>query len=187
MWKTPVLGKPFVPPEVAGQGHRATTIDSWGINIAWGILSTPVIDREANRMYCANWMLQPNGKPALFVHRIDLSTMREIGAPEPIVASLGQHDVHGKPVELHPDQKQRAALLLVPLTGQHKTLFVATAGEAMALRESLPAAGIDYATKQAEDLPSEVAHIGSVNGDAQPERRSSADVLNPTGAVASGQ
>jgi 1-acyl-sn-glycerol-3-phosphate acyltransferase len=44
-----------------------------------------------------------------------------------------------------------------------------------------------YATKQAEDLPSEVAHIGSVNGDAQPERRSSADVLNPTGAVASGQ
>ena len=96
MWKTPELGKPFVPPEVAGQGHRATTIDSWGINIAWGILSTPVIDREANRMYCANWMLQPNGKPALFVHRIDLSTMREIGAPEPIVASLGQHDVHGK-------------------------------------------------------------------------------------------
>ena len=128
MWKTPELGKPFVPPEVPGQGHRATTIDSWGINIAWGILSTPVIDREANRMYCANWMLQPNGKPALFVHRIDLSTMREIGAPEPIVASLGQHDVHGKPVELHPDQKQRAALLLVPLTGQHKTLFVATAG-----------------------------------------------------------
>ena len=128
MWKTPELGKPFVPPEVPGQGHRATTIDSWGINIAWGILSTPVIDREANRMYCANWMLQPNGKPALFVHRIDLSTMREIGAPEPIVASLGQHDVHGKPVELHPDQKQRAALLLVPLTGQHKTLFVATTG-----------------------------------------------------------
>jgi len=44
-----------------------------------------------------------------------------------------------------------------------------------------------YATKHAEDLPSEVAHIGSVNGDAQPERRSSADALNPTGAVAAGQ
>src|ERR1700757_4041400 len=33
-----------------------------------------------------------------------------------------------KPVVLHPDQKQRAALLLVPLRGQHKTLFIATTG-----------------------------------------------------------
>lgn len=52
-----------------------------------------------------------------------------------------------------------------------------------------------YATKHAEDLPSEVAHIASVNGDvngevkgeASTERRSSADVLNPSGAVAAGQ
>jgi outer membrane protein assembly factor BamB len=128
VWKTPQLGAPFVPPEVPGQGHRSTTIDSWGINIAWGILSTPVIDLDANRMYCVNWMLQ-NGKPALFAHRIDLSTMTEIGGPEPVVASLGgQIDAHGKPVTLHPDQKQRAALLLVPLRGQHKTLFFGTTG-----------------------------------------------------------
>jgi hypothetical protein len=129
VWKTPQLGAPFVPPEVPNPDHRSTTIDSWGINIAWGILSTPVIDLDANRMYCVNWMTQPNGKPALFVHRIDLSTMMEIGAPEPIAADLGTHlDVHGKPVVLHPDQKQRAALLLVPLRGQHKTLFFSTTG-----------------------------------------------------------
>jgi outer membrane protein assembly factor BamB len=129
VWKTPQLGAPFVPPEVLGQGHRSTTIDGWGINIAWGILSTPVIDLDANRMYCVNWMVQPNGKPALFAHRIDLSTMTEIGTPEPVVASLGtQIDAHGRTVMLHPDQKQRAALLLVPLRGQHKTLFFATTG-----------------------------------------------------------
>src|SRR3954454_2376645 len=29
VWKTPQLGAPFVPPEVPGQGHRSTTIDSW--------------------------------------------------------------------------------------------------------------------------------------------------------------
>lgn len=127
-WKTPQLGAPFVPPEVPNQGHRSTTIDSWGINIAWGILSTPVIDLDANRIYCVNWMLQ-NGTPALFAHRIDIATMTEIGTPKPIEASLGADvDAHGKPVKLQPDQKQRAALLLVPLRGEHKTLFVATTG-----------------------------------------------------------
>src|SRR3954453_5415570 len=44
-----------------------------------------------------------------------------------------------------------------------------------------------YATKQAEDLPSEVARIDTVDGESSTERRSSADVLNPTGAVAAGQ
>jgi hypothetical protein len=127
-WKTPQLGAPFVPPEVPNQGHRSTTIDSWGINIAWGILSTPVIDLDANRIYCVNWILQ-NDKPVLFAHRIDIATMTEIGTPEPIEASLGtQVDAHGKLVKLQPDQKQRAALLLVPLRGEHKTLFVATTG-----------------------------------------------------------
>jgi hypothetical protein len=87
-----------------------------------------VIDLDANRIYCVNWMLQ-NGKPALFAHRIDIATMTEIGTPEPIEASLGAHvDANGKPVKLQPDQKQRAALLLVPLRGEHKTLFFATTG-----------------------------------------------------------
>jgi hypothetical protein len=134
VWKTPQLGLPFTPPETQRPGqHRSTSIDAWGINISWGILSTPVIDLDVGRMYLVNWMVQPNGKPALFAHRIDLSTMTEIGTPEPIKAQLGNHTgpnitVQGKPVVLQPDQKQRAALLLVPLRGEHKTLFICTTG-----------------------------------------------------------
>jgi hypothetical protein len=129
VWKTPQLGAPFVPPEKPGEGHRATTIDDFGINIAWGILSTPVIDLDANRLYCVNWMTQPNGSRALFAHRIDLSSMTEIGAPEPIKANLDpKRDAHGNPIALHPDQKQRAALLLTPLRGRNKTLFFSTTG-----------------------------------------------------------
>ena len=43
-----------------------------------------------------------------------------------------------------------------------------------------------YATKKAEGLPSEVVRIESANGHGD-VRRSSADVLNPTGAVAAGR
>ena len=138
-WKTPALGAPFNPPENQQPGrHRSTAIDGWGINIDWGILSTPVIDLDENRMYVVNWMTQeaPPGPPqrSLFAHRIDITTMLEIGSPIPIRAALTDEqgkpvlDARGKPVELHPDQKQRAALLLVPLRGPHKTLFVATTG-----------------------------------------------------------
>jgi outer membrane protein assembly factor BamB len=138
-WKTPALGTPFDPPENEKPGeHRSTRIDGWGINIDWGILSTPVIDLDENRMYLVNWMTQevPPGPPqrSLFAHRIDLGTMQEIGSPTPIQATLTDEqgkpvlDALGKPVVLHPDQKQRAALLLVSLRGAHKTLFVATTG-----------------------------------------------------------
>ena len=87
VWKTPLLGTPFKPPETQKAGeHRSTTIDSAGINIHWGILSTPVIDLDTQRMYLVNWMMQPNGKRGLFAHRIDLSTMQEIGTPDFVAA-----------------------------------------------------------------------------------------------------
>jgi hypothetical protein len=44
-----------------------------------------------------------------------------------------------------------------------------------------------YATKKAEGLPSEVAHVEAANGHAKAPPRSSADVLNPTGVVAASQ
>jgi hypothetical protein len=139
VWKTPSLGTPFDPPENQQPGHhRSTPIDGWGINIDWGILSTPVIDLDENKMYVVNWMTQeaPPGPPqrSLFAHRIDLTTMQEIGSPIPIQAALTDEqgkpvlDARGKPVVLHPDQKQRATLLLIPLRGTHKTLFIATTG-----------------------------------------------------------
>jgi outer membrane protein assembly factor BamB len=139
VWKTPTLGTPFNPPETQKPGqHRSTTIDSKGINILWGILSTPVIDADTSRMYVINWITQENPpnppQPSLFAHRIDLATMQEVGQPLRIQATFTDEqgkpvlDAHGKAVVLHPDQKQRAALLLVPLHGAHKTLFAATTG-----------------------------------------------------------
>jgi hypothetical protein len=52
LWKTS-LGEPFNPPEVQEPptAHRKTTIDLFGINILWGILSTPVIDIDTKTMY----------------------------------------------------------------------------------------------------------------------------------------
>jgi hypothetical protein len=126
-WNTPQgqLGTPYNPPLTSKPGRpRWTGIDSAGINFLWGILSTPVIDLDTNRMYLVNWMVQSNGKPALFAHQVNLNTMQGIGQPQPIKASVLNEQ--GVAVSLKPDQKQRAALLLVPLRGAHKTLFIAT-------------------------------------------------------------
>lgn len=132
IWKTQ-LGAPFVPPATQVNGHRSTGTDFWGINIAWGILSTPVIDLDASKLYAVNWMVV-KGQPALFLHQVGLSDGKEIGKAQAITGVIkgpnGQPlmDATGKPLKLGADQKQRAGLLLVPLTGQHKTLFIATTG-----------------------------------------------------------
>jgi hypothetical protein len=134
LWKTQ-FGEPFLPPENQKPGqHRSTKVDSHGINIRWGILSTPVIDLDANRMYLVNWTLGPDKKPALTAYQLNLLDGSQIGQGVALKAVLTDangnvvNDALGKPVELHPDQKQRAALLLVPLRGQHKALFIATTG-----------------------------------------------------------
>lgn len=53
LWAKPTnLGRPIKPKPQPGKGApSASDIDLWGINILWGILSTPVIDAEtdANR------------------------------------------------------------------------------------------------------------------------------------------
>ena len=135
LWKAS-LGEPFRPPETQKPDeHRRTTIDLYGINILWGILSTPVIDLDAKVMYCVNWMVQADGKPALFLHRLRLEDGKETSEPVGglrIAASLTDKDGkqvtddRGQPVTLHPDQKQRAALLLT--SGSPKMLFAATLG-----------------------------------------------------------
>lgn len=135
VWKTPVLGTPFRPAnDPKGPKPTSTVIDTWGINILWGILSTPVIDLDKNRMYFVNWRVQADGKVGMFAHQIDISTMLPVGLPIQLQAQLkdvnGNPAIgpHGGPVELQQSQKQRAALLLVPLRGAHKTLFIATTG-----------------------------------------------------------
>ena len=126
-WNTPQLGTPYNPPLTNKPGKpRSTGVDSNGINNLWGILSTPVIDLDANEMYLVNWVAQNNKNPTLFAHRVDLGKMVEVGQPKPIQASVVNEQ--GVTVSLRPDQKQRAALLLVPLRGANKTLFIATTG-----------------------------------------------------------
>lgn len=137
LWKTS-LGEAFRPQELQQPGeHRKTTIDLYGINILWGILSTPVIDVDAKVMYCLNWVSQADGRPALFLHRLRLEDGRETSEPAgglrleaSLIGKDGKPaiDDHGQPVQLHPDQKQRAALLLTPLSGSQKMLFAATVG-----------------------------------------------------------
>jgi hypothetical protein len=135
VWKTPQLGTPFRPAhDPKGPRPTSTVIDNWGINVLWGILSTPVIDLDANRMYFVNWRVDANGKLGVFAHQIDISTMQPVGQPIQLQAQLkdAQGNTvaghHGAPVQMQQSQKQRAALLLVPLRGPHKTLFIATTG-----------------------------------------------------------
>jgi hypothetical protein len=131
-WRTPQLGTPYKPAhDPHGNSPTATVIDSWGINILWGILATPVIDLDAKpnpQMYFVNWRLQNTGKPALFAHRIDITTMQPVGQPVAVAASHPGPGPGGNAATLHPDQKVRAAMLLVPLRGSKKTLFFSTTG-----------------------------------------------------------
>ena len=138
LWKSTLLGKPY-KPIVKQKGdathHRETNVDLWGINIMWGILSTPVIDLDAQQMYLTNWTEggDPNS-PVLLLHRIRLSDGIEIGMGQKLNGALKDAngnpvmDARNRPVQLNPNQKERAALLLSPLRGPHKTLFIGITG-----------------------------------------------------------
>jgi hypothetical protein len=124
-----VVEKPYRPALDPRHPPNGTVIDMFGINILWGILSTPVIDMDAQggpAMYVVNWVAEQPTKPVLKLHALRLKDGKEFQPALPIQASIT--NAAGKKVSLHADQKQRAALLLVPLRGQHKTLYVATAG-----------------------------------------------------------
>jgi hypothetical protein len=132
IWPEPTsLGQPFFPRQTSNPDqHRSTENDVWGINIRWGILSTPVIDIDQHLMYIVNWMDHKHHE-ALFLHAMDIRTGREIGKPKPLAASaLGPN---GQQIKMGADQKQRAALLLVPLGNSRqahvpKKLIVAISG-----------------------------------------------------------
>lgn len=128
IWNKPAsLGPPFHPRVTSKPGqHRATEVDIWGININWGILSTPVIDLDAHKMYIVNWTIDANKKRLLRVHALNLEDGKE---PKPAIGiQASMTNAAGKTVTLGQGQKQRAALLLVPLQGQHKTLYAAFTG-----------------------------------------------------------
>ena len=123
VWPGPVnLGRPLLPGPFE--------IQLFDINIHWGILSTPVIDPEANTMYIVCWTSQDGSlaNAQFQLHALDIATGQPRHQPIAIKANAA---AQGAPnVQLVPSRnKQRAALLLTtPLDTadtQHKTLFAA--------------------------------------------------------------
>ncbi|MGZ3848272.1 MAG: hypothetical protein ACXVBR_17895 [Flavisolibacter sp.] len=107
------------------KGSKA--IDQYLINDHWGILSTPVIDGETQRIYCVCWISQDGTveKASHSLHALDLRTGAVVhpalslegaiydpggGIPKQKFASLAR--------------KQRSALLLTHVNGV-KTIFIA--------------------------------------------------------------
>jgi outer membrane protein assembly factor BamB len=132
LWPAPVnLGPPVRPKPV--DPHPATEIDRWGINILWGILSTPAIDIETKTLYAVAWS-SPNGSvdnASHSLHAIDITDGSVRHAPLIIQASAPDQVAAGQAVPrfVSSRQKQRSSLLLAPMRDaggvEHKTLFVA--------------------------------------------------------------
>jgi hypothetical protein len=137
LWTSSLLSPPYKPIAMKANNPegRETNVDMWGINILWGILSTPVIDLDKQQMYVVNWTQGPDPQhPVLLLHRLGLADGKEIGKGQALTGTLKDSsgnpvlDARGKAVELNSDQKERAALLLSPLRGDHKTLFIGITG-----------------------------------------------------------
>jgi len=117
IWERPVsLGPPIKPPPAPHPGFPgATTIDLWGVNILWGILSTPVIDLDSRTMYVVNWT-SPDQTVQNATHRlsaIDITSGRVLRSLA-IAATSGQSAGPLPAPTLIPSrQKQRSALLFV--------------------------------------------------------------------------
>jgi hypothetical protein len=134
IWSQPAnLGPPVKPKPSPRDGPNATEIDLFGINILWGILSTPCIDLDTKTMYAVIWTSH-DGTVANAVHElheVDITSGHDKRKLR-IQASADAQTAPGKaPAKLtSPKQKQRASLLLTSLTfnGEvRKTLFIAFA------------------------------------------------------------
>jgi hypothetical protein len=118
IWKTPSLGNPI-------KGSKA--IDDHKINDHWGILSTPVIDSDANIIYCVSWT-SPDGTADKGVHAIHAINLKDGSEIHQRVSLEGAVYNPGNrlPVQrfVSQERKQRSALLLTNIHGV-KTIFIA--------------------------------------------------------------
>jgi outer membrane protein assembly factor BamB len=126
LWPQPAfLGNPFRPPPGDGVDVNPP------INVAWGIVSTPVIDLVSSSIYIVTWIIDQDGKRALRLHALRLRDGKPRRPALPISASMT--NAAGQQITLNQLQKQRAALLLQPLRGNpappaRKMLYVAFTG-----------------------------------------------------------
>jgi outer membrane protein assembly factor BamB len=130
IWARPTnLGTPITPKSTPHPGFpTATEIDLWGVNVRWGILSTPALDTATHKMYAVCWTSSDGsvGKAAYELHEVDLVTGNALRKIE-IAATAPQQQVKGKPLAtfIAPKQKQRASLLLGAVGAPAKpTVFI---------------------------------------------------------------
>ena len=132
IWTKPTnLGRPIKPGPDPKNAPPATDIDRWGINGLWGILSTPVLDLDAKKMYVVCWTSSDNSvaKAVFELHEVDLVSGKDSNKIE-VQASAPNQKVPGKdtPTLIPSRQKQRASLLLQKLGNPpKKTVFIAFA------------------------------------------------------------
>lgn len=118
IWAKPTnLGIPVKPKPKPDAGHpKATEIDMWGINILWGILSTPALDPQSGKMYVCCWTSpdQSVDKAVYELHEIDIKSGKDLRKTE-IQATAPDQTVPGNavPTFISNKQKQRASLLLI--------------------------------------------------------------------------
>lgn len=104
LWKTD-LGRPIVGTK---------QIDAWLINIAWGILSTPVIDEAAGVLYACAW-ISPDGTAAKGQHFLAALRLADGSLAHPPLNLEGAiYAPRGLPAQkfASAQRKQRAALTL---------------------------------------------------------------------------
>jgi len=103
------------------------SIDFWGINDHWGVLSTPVIDVEGQTMYVVAWISQGATvqKAAHFLCALKLSDGTQAHAPLNLEGAVFDPG-HGLPAVkfVSAARKQRTSLLLTTVGGV-KTVFIA--------------------------------------------------------------
>src|SRR5262249_15427446 len=96
IWQQPTnLGHPIRPAVTSKPGEpRQTEIDLHGINILWGILSTPVIDLETKKLYAVAWT-SPDGSGAVAsavheLHEVDITSGQKTGKLTIAASAPGQ-------------------------------------------------------------------------------------------------
>jgi len=130
IWAKPTnLGKPITPKPTPHPGFPdSTEIDLWGVNIRWGILSTPVLDSDTKKMYIVCWTSNDGtlNNAVYELHEVDMSTGKDLRRT-PVDATAPGQTVAGKPVAafIASKQKQRASLLMTKIGAPAKsTLFI---------------------------------------------------------------
>jgi hypothetical protein len=105
--------------------NQTNTIDMWGINDHWGILSTPVIDPATNYLYLVSWE-SPDGTPQKAAHYVHVLRLLDGSRVTPAIplAGISYTPPNGKTQTWSSImRKQRSSLLLTNVNGVTTVFF----------------------------------------------------------------